>query len=241
MKAGDRRFDSSSSLVAPQVFIRTTRGATSYGMVVRLTTFVLQGYCIYVVYSVHSHHKGRRLTLILNKSYCFIVLIWNKIFLLSLFLHHSSSNRQQLDYLFNSLFRLLTGCLQCSLVLSNHSDPMQDHLCAHVSNLLTWPPRHWMCPNHPMDNLCLNLKPLHERPSQSVYHHRSIIFPDYPEQYGMTCPHSAEACSISHGKLGNLTLKWPGHFFFQNAILFSNDVHNRCNTFVWNWPNTVNI
>ena len=31
---------------------------------------------------------------------------------------------------------------------------------------------------------------------------------------------------------GTLTLKRPGHFFFQNIILFSNDVHNKCNTFV---------
>ena len=30
-------------------------------------------------------------------------------------------------------------------------------------------------------------------------------------------------------------------FFFQNVILFSNDVCKKCDTFVWNWTNTMNI
>ena len=33
----------------------------------------------------------------------------------------------------------------------------------------------------------------------------------------------------------HLTLKWLGHFFFQNVILFSIVVHHRCNIFIWNW------
>ena len=42
-----------------------------------------------------------------------------------------------------------------------------------------------------------------------------------------------------HGVIG-LTLKWPGHCF-QNVILFSNDIHNKCNTFVSNRPNTMKV
>ena len=34
--------------------------------------------------------------------------------------------------------------------------------------------------------------------------------------------------------------KRPGDFF-QKAILFCNDVHNKCNTFVWDWPDTMDI
>ena len=37
-----------------------------------------------------------------------------------------------------------------------------------------------------------------------------------------------------------LTLKRQGHFFHY-VISFFNDVHNKCNSFVWNWPNTMNI
>ena len=37
-----------------------------------------------------------------------------------------------------------------------------------------------------------------------------------------------------------LTLKRLGHFF-QNVILFSNVVHHKCNIFIWNWSNTMNV
>ena len=37
-----------------------------------------------------------------------------------------------------------------------------------------------------------------------------------------------------------LTLKRLGHFF-QNVILFSNLAHQKCNIFVWNWFNTMNV
>ena len=37
-----------------------------------------------------------------------------------------------------------------------------------------------------------------------------------------------------------LTLKRLGHFF-QNVILFSNVVRYKCNIFIWNWSNTMNI
>ena len=37
-----------------------------------------------------------------------------------------------------------------------------------------------------------------------------------------------------------LTLKWLGHFFFQNVISFSDAVHLMCNIFIWNWSNTMN-
>ena len=36
-----------------------------------------------------------------------------------------------------------------------------------------------------------------------------------------------------------LTLKWVGHFF-QNVISFSDAVHHICNSFIWNWSNTMN-
>ena len=37
-----------------------------------------------------------------------------------------------------------------------------------------------------------------------------------------------------------LTLKRLGHFF-QNVILFSNVVHHKCNIFIWNWTDTMNV
>ena len=37
-----------------------------------------------------------------------------------------------------------------------------------------------------------------------------------------------------------LTLKQLGHFF-QSVILFSNVVHYKCNIFIWNWSNTMNV
>ena len=37
-----------------------------------------------------------------------------------------------------------------------------------------------------------------------------------------------------------LTLKQLG-YFFQNVILFSNAVHHKCNIFIWNWSNTMNV
>ena len=37
-----------------------------------------------------------------------------------------------------------------------------------------------------------------------------------------------------------LTLKRLGHFF-SKLILFSNLVHHKCNIFIWNWSNTMNV
>ena len=42
--------------------------------------------------------------------------------------------------------------------------------------------------------------------------------------------------STSH----SLTLKWLGHFF-QSVALFSNVVHHKCNIFILNWSNTMNV
>ena len=38
----------------------------------------------------------------------------------------------------------------------------------------------------------------------------------------------------------SLTLKRLGNFF-QNVILFSNVVHHKCNIFIWNWSNAMNV
>ena len=39
---------------------------------------------------------------------------------------------------------------------------------------------------------------------------------------------------------GTLTLKRLGHFF-QNVILFSKLLHHKCNIFIWNWSNIMNV
>ena len=38
----------------------------------------------------------------------------------------------------------------------------------------------------------------------------------------------------------HLTLKRLGHFFL-NVILFGNVVHHKCDIFIWNWSNTMNV
>ena len=37
-----------------------------------------------------------------------------------------------------------------------------------------------------------------------------------------------------------LTPKWLGHIF-KNVILFRSVVHHKCDIFIWNWSNTINV
>ena len=52
---------------------------------------------------------------------------------------------------------------------------------------------------------------------------------------------SPDLCAVSLVIYLTLTLKWLGHFLFQNVILFSNFVLHQCSIFLWKWFNTMNV
>ena len=78
-------------------------------------------------------------------------------------------------------------------------------------------------------------------PKLSIGSSDSLV-PHWREAITQTIDDQVHLCIYASPGLGVivLTLKRPVHFS-QNTILFSYNVHNKCNTLVWNWPNTMNI